>query len=260
MFIQEPQQNPYDLNFRFMGYPTRVSLWFWVMALALGWSWCQSIDRSFVRTSPGPVVLLLIWCAGVFISILVHELGHSLMMNRFGIRSRIVLYHFGGLAIPESMSWRSTGDNPRESLLISLAGPVLQLLLGLIVYAVAVAMRVPTEFDIAGWLHIPVPPPERIEAVNFAIFDALIRPSIFWALLNLMPVLPMDGGNILFSGLRMARNVDQPRRIAHVVSMAVAGLVAYYFMFHTKESINGMLFLFLAFSNYQAMQFTSHRF
>ena len=45
---------------------------------------------------------LLSWISVMFVSILVHELGHSLVMRYFGQSSHIVLYMLGGLAIPDS--------------------------------------------------------------------------------------------------------------------------------------------------------------
>ncbi len=63
-----------------------------------------SADPDLTRladSNPGQGILLLMWIAAVFVSILIHELGHALAMRRYGISSYIVLYHFGGLAIPD---------------------------------------------------------------------------------------------------------------------------------------------------------------
>ena len=74
----------------------------------------------------------------VFVSILIHELGHTFAFRYFGISSHIVLYHFGGLAIPDSYgsSWGSRSIDPRANALISAAGPLAQMVAAVLVMGV----------------------------------------------------------------------------------------------------------------------------
>ena len=76
---------PYDLNFSLLGVPIRVHPLFWLAALVLG-----------LNLNPHQ---LPIWIAVVFVSIVVHEMGHALMIRSFGWQPSIVLYTFGGLAM-----------------------------------------------------------------------------------------------------------------------------------------------------------------
>ena len=87
----EPQQTQYDLNFRLLGVPVRIHPWFWLMSAILGW--------DLVKTGPDGFLLLVLWIACVFVSILVHEFGHIFMGVVFGSRGHVVLYGMGGLAI-----------------------------------------------------------------------------------------------------------------------------------------------------------------
>ncbi len=151
MMLQTPERSPYDLNFQFLGFPVRVTWTFWLVAAALGYSHAQSIDYLYgevyaePNATPGKAALLAVWIGVMFVSILVHELGHTLAFRYFGIQSQIVLYHFGGLAIPDSFtSWRGARTrrvSAVEQLVISAAGPVAQLLLGLLVAVIALSMR-----------------------------------------------------------------------------------------------------------------------
>ena len=85
----EPPRTPYDLNFPLFGFRVRVH----PLLLARG-----GTPRG---ESPGRgVQYLLIWIAVVFVSILVHELGHAIVFRGFGTNSHIVLWMFGGLAVP----------------------------------------------------------------------------------------------------------------------------------------------------------------
>ena len=80
-------------------------------------------------------VLLLLWISAIFISVVVHELGHALCFRYYRINSHIVLYHFGGLAIPDSYQAVGYGSQlkPGQQVAISAAGPAAQLALAFIV-------------------------------------------------------------------------------------------------------------------------------
>ncbi len=229
--IQDPPESVYDVHFRVFGIPTRVTWGFWVAAIVLGWSYCNSWDESFARAdidTPGAPILLLIWSFAVFVSILVHELGHALVMRYYGMSTRMVLYHFGGLAIANRFgAWngaRRSSNDARDSLLISAAGPAAQLLLALVVYLIGRSLQMQMELD---WLlsrYFGIEPPDvpvPSSAASFVLINSLVTPSVMWALLNLLPIIPMDGGNIMLNSLILWRNPD-PQRNAHIVSIGVA--------------------------------------
>ena len=259
--LQEPGTSSYDLHFNCFGFPVRVTWGFWIVAAVLGWSWSGTLDDAAQRLdidSPGAPMLLLVWIAAVWLSILVHELGHAFAMRFYGIRSRIVLYHFGGLAISDSMgAWdgaRRRQVGPREQIIISLAGPVFQLILALVVWLVGLQLGVP--MDLSQWLWrltgIELGATTPLSSiVVYALFDAILYPSTAWAILNLAPILPLDGGQVLRSGLLLSRMHD-PLRMAHMVSIGAAALLGIYFL-QTGQPF-GIMFLLLAASNWQALQ------
>jgi stage IV sporulation protein FB len=84
--LEPPSPSRYDLCLTLVGVPIRVHPLFWILAVFVG------------GFTPDPV-RLLIWVAAVFVSILIHELGHALAMRRFGQPSRIVLHLMGGLTV-----------------------------------------------------------------------------------------------------------------------------------------------------------------
>src|SRR5215469_750789 len=81
-----PQSNRAQWSFRLFGTPVRVKFWFWLTLLILG------AERDLKG--------LLIWVAVCFVSILLHEMGHVLAFHYFHREAEVVLYGFGGLAIP----------------------------------------------------------------------------------------------------------------------------------------------------------------
>ncbi len=241
---------------------------FWVAAIVLGWSYCNAWDESFAQANidtPGAPILLVIWSFAVFVSILVHELGHALVMQYYGLSTRMVLYHFGGLAISNRFgAWngaRRSSNDARDSLLIAAAGPAAQLLLALVVYLIGRSLQMQMELD---WLlnsYFGIEPPDvpaPSSASSFVLINSLVTPSVMWALLNLLPIIPMDGGNIMLNTLILWRNPD-PQRNAHLVSIVVAVFVAIY-CFQSGDPMLGMFCLVFAASNWQQLQFMSGRF
>ncbi|MEI7781482.1 MAG: site-2 protease family protein, partial [Planctomycetota bacterium] len=148
MFLAEPQPTPADLRFPVRGIPVRVSAWFWVAAALLGWNVCQGLAEGDQREL---LRYLAAWVGVVFASILVHEMGHALAYRMFGQSAHIVLYHFGGLAIPDQWGRRGA-RRPIERLIVSAAGPLAQLALAASIVAVLKAggYRVPFPIPAVG--------------------------------------------------------------------------------------------------------------
>ena len=127
--FQPPPVTRYDINFILGGIPVRIHPLFWLMALLFG-------------ASTRDLVNLLIWITTVFISILVHELGHAFVMRIFGQESYIVLHLAGGLTVPESVKWGNgmayVSLSRKQEILISLAGPFAGFLLAALIALVVI--------------------------------------------------------------------------------------------------------------------------
>jgi Zn-dependent protease len=287
VLLAEPQRTPYDLHFHIFGFEVRVSPFFWLAAALLGWQLTASIDqvlasfeaafeqraeqlesgqsipmKGLVESNPGQGGLLLIWIASVFVSILIHELGHAFAMRYYGIHAYIVLYHFGGLAVPDSAA-SFTGMGRRggstQQIVISAAGPAAQLILAALIVAILQASGSSLLFGIPFLESIiPLESGELITSLPLmALLYFLILPSVFWALLNLLPVYPLDGGQIS----RELFTIFSPRegvRNSLILSIATGALVAIYGLTH-NDMMLGMMFGMLAFSSYQILQAYSGR-
>src|SRR5262245_36001714 len=105
------QPTRYDLAFSLFGIPVRVIPWFWLAGVLLGFDWVRDPDQ-------GPL-LLLIWLGVMFLSILVHELGHACFAALFGYPPSILLYQFGGVTLFQPTHGYSTA----KAILITAAGP-----------------------------------------------------------------------------------------------------------------------------------------
>src|SRR5216683_2380234 len=133
--FMEPAETSFDLRWRMFNIPVRVHPLFWIVGAALGW------ERSYVRFG---INALLVWMFAMFVSILIHELGHVFMGRVFGTDGHIVLHGFGGLAIGSNNLY-----NPWKRIAVSFAGPGAQLVLLALVWFFA--SRQPQN-PIVGWL------------------------------------------------------------------------------------------------------------
>lgn len=254
MLFAEPNSTPYDFRFQVLGFPVRVHPLFWLMALIVGFGF-----------SGGVGIGLLFGIGVVFVSILVHELGHAIMFRRFGSECHIVLHAFGGLAIPGQEegpdSWgysarKSRQPTLQEQIIISFAGPAAGFILaGLTIIAVQLAGG---RFEIDREFGIPYPRPMLGGALAenihlYFLVQALLYINIWWGLMNLLPVYPLDGGQIAMSMLVLQdpwRGVEKALWISTVTGAIIAGLSALLL----RELYLTMLFGSLAYSSYMALQ------
>lgn len=247
MLLAEPQPTPVDLRFTLAGIPVRVSAWFWVAAMLFGWGACRSLaggdQRELLR-------YLVIWIGAVFVSILIHEMGHALAYRAFGQSTHVVLYHFGGLTAP-TMWGRRGARRPEQQFLISAAGPFAQLAFaaGLVALLKAGGYAVPFPLADLGE-RLGLDAGRQMESrFAFALVWFLLQVNIFWPILNLMPVPPLDGGQMVREGL-LTIGVRDASQIANVVGMGVGGLVAWW-AYSRGEPYLGIMFAMLAVSCFQ---------
>lgn len=249
MFSLEPQRTQFDLHFPIFGIPTRIHPGFWLVSFLLGFS---VTDQG---TKPLP---LLIYIAVIFVSILVHELGHALVMRRFGFSPRIVLYHLGGLAITDQgfaggFEKRRGRRDTWESILISLAGPGAGFLLAAVVVLVVFASRGRIGFDPT---HFPqfwtITLPARTSEHVYDLVHYLLFVNIFWGLVNLAPVFPLDGGQI---ARELLTQRDRYNGLTHALQLSIGvGIALAAVFFIGGERYAAIMFALLAVSNYLMLQ------
>lgn len=243
--LSSPPPSRYDLNFDLAGIPVRVHPLFWLMALLLG-------------ASTNNLVQLLIWVVVVFISILVHELGHALAMRNYGLRSRIVLHLTGGLTIPESVRWggglADVALDRKQEIVISLAGPFAGFLLaGLVLAGSAAAGGTVVLSSVFGFLPLPA----VLLPFGGSILNSLVMTflwvNLFWGLINLMPVIPLDGGNVARQVMIRLDPWDGLRKSLWL-SAAAGAVVALAGLVLMRSLYVALLFGLLAYQSWQALQ------
>ena len=178
------------LSFHLGKIPVRIHPSFLLMAAFLG-----------AASGDAGIVVLLVWVAVVVVSVLVHELGHASVGLLFGVQPSVELHGMGG-----TTSWSGGGElSAGKRIAISLAGPGAGFVVAAIVrYGLGRSAFPPTPFGDALY--------EFILLVNFS-----------WGVLNLLPMLPLDGGNVIAQVLNLLTR-GRGERPARIVSLVLAGL------------------------------------
>lgn len=226
MLFVDPPRTQFDLNFSVLGIPVRIHPLFWLVCLLLGGD--QDVGRA------------LQWVGVVFVSILVHEMGHALVARSYGASPWITLYSFGGLA-----SYRGARTDTKSSIAITLAGPMAGFLFASAITVAIIATR--HQFNFFGW---PIGAGERIanSSIEEVVFQ-LLYVNIFWGLVNLLPVFPLDGGQIsmeLFQAFSPREGAAQALWLSVIVAAGVAGAALIY----QRNYFLALFFGYMAYSSY----------
>jgi len=185
------------IRFSIFGIPVTVQPWFWLTMVFIGGGLHASNSLQ--------IMLVAVFAFAGFLSILIHEMGHALMIRKYGLPTSITLVAFGGFA-----SYPANRLDRKQSFLVTAAGPGVQFAFGILLLVLAQFIAIPE-----GSLFGP-------------FLRDLILVSLFWAVLNCLPVYPLDGGQMLAAVLG-----PRKQRYVHLVSAIVAvaiGLAGYAFL------------------------------
>lgn len=177
----------------------------------------------------------LIWAVSVTVSLLVHEFGHALVAKYFRLSPEVLLHGLGGLCAHQPARRDS------HSALIIAAGPSAGLALGGLVFATSVGLQI-------GGVVVP---PWGQEAIRMLLFV-----NIGWSILNLLPLWPLDGGQLFRLGLKRFVAPATADRWTHLVSLVLLSIAA-AFVVATGQIFLGLLVALGFYENYQRMRLAS---
>ncbi len=157
--------------------------------LLLAWIALSAYQR---QQSTAAVVGAIAFILAIFAIVVLHELGHALTARRYGIATRdITLLPIGGVARLERMP-----REPRQELLVALAGPAVNVALAAVLYVLLIAIR-GAGASTADALTLDD------SVAGGSLLARLIAVNVWLALFNLIPAFPMDGGRVLRALLAM---------------------------------------------------------
>ncbi|HYG33520.1 MAG TPA: site-2 protease family protein [Clostridia bacterium] len=164
-----------------------------------------SVRRSWGDALAGVGFILILF--GI---VVLHELGHAVTARRFGIGTRdITLLPIGGLARLERMP-----ENPKQELLVALAGPAVNVCLAILVFAILGAGNQFSELT-------------QIGMVGSDLLTSLFWVNVALAVFNMIPAFPMDGGRVLRSLLAMRFSYVRATNVAARIGQGIAFLFAF---------------------------------
>ncbi len=217
MNLFSPQPTPFDLKFRLFGFPIRITPWFWVTSALLG-------------ANLGGAKEIVLWIAAVLLGILVHELGHAFAMRYYGFQPEITFHAMGGL----------TSYNPGyqinhrylsnwDHVVIDAAGP----LAGFALLGALAALLLFIGVNPIDFLFGSIDEQQKGSLFRFlsgpviVFFLMEMRICLFWGILNLMPVYPLDGGQIareICMALSPRNGIALSFQLSFITSLILAGV------------------------------------
>jgi stage IV sporulation protein FB len=197
--------------------PITIQPLFWLLAIFIGWMSSPTITGT------------LLAMAVVFFSVLFHEFGHALTALVFGQKTRIELAVFGGFTYREGRKLKLW-----EEFIVVLNGPLAGFMLFLVAYFISKTTTISN--------------PSLAFLLKFTVLA-----NLFWTIINLVPVLPLDGGHLLsiilegifgFKGVKMA-----------IIAGLVIGVAISIFFFAIGNFIGGAIFLILIFESFRSLRY-----
>ncbi|HHY47250.1 MAG TPA: CBS domain-containing protein [Firmicutes bacterium] len=208
------------------GIPVRLH---WTFLLFLAFMLVANTLRAGLAASLGGIGFII----ALFLSVTLHEFGHSLMARKFGIKVRdITLLPIGGVSQLETIP-----DDPKQEFLVAVAGPAVSLALAFIFF---VLMRL-TGFSILSPRYAS--PAQYLWGGRF--LASLASANLILGLFNIIPAFPMDGGRVLRSLLAQQMNYIEATRIAAAIGQGFAFLFALLGLFSNPWLIFVALFIYM---------------
>ena len=163
------------------------------------------MDPAALEGTYRPWILGFAAAVGLFVGVLLHEFGHSLVAMRYGYEiDSITLWLLGGLA-----SFTEFPEDWRHEFWIAVAGPIVSIGVGVVSYIIFLAT------------------PPGVDAALF-LFGYLALLNVVLAVFNMLPAFPMDGGRVLRALLARNRPHAQATQIAAEIGKMFAFLMGLF--------------------------------
>jgi Zn-dependent protease/predicted transcriptional regulator len=172
-----------------------------------GWLHPFQVDTSFFALALYSYILGALIAIGLFVGVLIHEMAHSVLARRSGLKiNNITLLIFGGISsIEEGV------PDPKVELPVALIGPLTSLVVAVVCTGIAYAADIAiADRAFAGTL------------VFFFGYLGLL--NFILAVFNMIPAFPMDGGRVLRAWLAKSRPLPEATRIAANIGKGFAVL------------------------------------
>jgi len=206
--------------------PVHLSVWALLLVAWLAWRMGDPISGAMMGL-------------GALISVLIHELGHAVVAARYGLQPAVLLHALGGV------TQHAPARTDAQDAWIIAAGPLIQLAVGAVV--------------LVGWVVAgAIAPGVAGHPLVASFLFAFLYVSLFWGLINLAPMWPLDGGKLFRLGLIHLLGVKPllADRVTHITGIALAILAFLLFWLFIGGFLLLVLLIFgmVAFQNVMALR------
>ena len=201
--------------------------------LLLGW---VGLSHYLAHQDPREALYGVVFILALFGVVVLHELGHALAARRYGIRTHdITLLPIGGVARLERMP-----DDPKQELVVALAGPAVNAVLAGALYLGL----------LLGQRLIPV---EEVPRVGAHFLNQMLWVNVSLAVFNLLPAFPMDGGRVLRALLALRLNYVRASQVAARIGQGMALFFGFLGLLYNPFLVFIALFVWIAASEEASM-------
>ena len=213
----------------------------WTFFFLIAWIVFSDLKRGGNTES---VLFNVAFILAVFTCVVLHELGHSLMAKRFGIKTKkITMLPIGGVASLERLP-----ESPKQELLVVIAGPLVNVVIAVLLYFIVPVQDV-IQLNFTEIFESIMP--YNLQSFLFFLFIVNVGLVVF----NLIPAFPMDGGRILRALLAMKIGRVKATNIASSLGLILAVIFFLVGLLYNPFLMIIALFIFLgAFSENRMIQ------
>lgn len=205
----------------FKGTAVRIHITFILFLIWIGFSAYQRGGAIAARDS-------VLFIVAIFACVILHEFGHILTARRFGVTApEVTLLPIGGVASIDKMP-----DQPRQELLIALAGPAVNVVIATLLFLIAGAV------DPITLAHVDDP--------HVSLVERLAMTNVFLAVFNMIPAFPMDGGRVLRAAVAMWLGWEKATRFAAQIGQIFAFVLGFLGLFGNPLLIFIAIFVYMA--------------
>lgn len=247
------------IRFKIFNIPVTIQPWHWLGLAFLG--------GAFYLDKSSDVILVLLFMLAGFFNVLSHELGHALVGRRYGGGdAEITLILLGGYTVHYSNHYR-TPLGKRAMLFAGCAMNLLTVLLCTLITVLLLRNNLEVCSTVlklmiqspsgAGNIYV-ITHPETLNTLNSSTMFQTLLPYYFlgclfwtafwWGLINLVPVFPMDGGQLLDTFVRSHKTTHKVGMVLSSIGMIIGFYYGWYIL--------AIFMMFFAYDNYGRMQKT----
>ena len=187
---------------------------------------------EYASGGPDEAWTALLFMVLLFACVLAHEFGHIFTARAFGVATPdVTLLPIGGVARLERIP-----EDPRQELLIAIAGPAVNVVIGFGLVLIAGA-------------HLDPRALTGVDNAHISMVDRLAIVNLFLAVFNMIPAFPMDGGRVLRALLAIRMGHTRATEVAASIGQGVAFLLGFVGLFYNPLLIFIAVFVYLAASS-----------